>query len=264
MNTPITLFRGISFALLLTFCCTVSYASSGNDYVRFVESNLEEAKLRASAEGKMVFVDFYASWCTPCKWMDQTTFRDKKVVDMLNENFISVKMNIDVPEGFEMKNKYDVQFLPTILIFNSQGKIIERIEETLTAKDLTALLEQHNASYNKIISTNAVNSSPSAQRTFEHTQDDSFTMSTSEYNQYRDQQKSVYRVQVGVYRKYAGAAKQVKYLRDTFIESVIVMNDNRGGEVLYKVLLGQFKTYEEAESFRKILERDFDIKAIVS
>lgn len=268
MNTILKKSVNILVIALLIFSATDNViADSGVAHIKFLNSDLEKAKERASSEGKMVFVDFYASWCTPCKWMDQTTFKDENVVKMLNENFIAVKMNIDKPEGFEMKNKYEVQYLPTILIFNSHGKLIERIEETLTAADLNTLLESHNNHDNKKVITNAVNASPKeAQRTYEpaEVEDNSFSMSNSDYNRYRDTEQSVYRVQVGVYKEYAGAAKQVAYLRETFFESVIVKNDYRGEHVLFKVLLGQFETIEEAESFRKILARDFNMEAIIN
>lgn len=258
----------VLLAFVLATICTTYAGHDDGYYVNFINSNLEQAKQRASAEGKMVFVDFYAKWCTPCKWMDQTTFKDKNVVNVLNENFISVKMNIDDAEGFEMKNKYEVQYLPTILIFNSNGAVIERIEETMTSANLIQLLHRHNSVDNKRVVTNAVNASPKdVQHTYEpqnEVEDDSFTMSAADYNRYQDQTKAVYRVQVGVYKEYAGASKQVAYLRETFFEDVVVMNDYRGEQVLFKVLLGQFQTLEEAESFRKILHKDFKLDAIVN
>lgn len=256
--------RAVVLMVLLFTSLTAAFASGGETDVNFLNSNLEAAKLRASAEGKLVFVDFYARWCTPCKWMDQTTFKDKNVVDLLNENFIAVKMNIDEAEGFEMKNRYEVQYLPTILIFNSNGQVVDRIEETLTSADLIQLLHRHNSIDNKRVIVNNINASPTqSQRTYE-AEDDSFTMSSAEYNNYKDSKKSVYRVQTGVFREYTGAAKMVAQLRETFLEDVIVTNDYRGEKVLFKVMLGQFATLEEAESFRKILSKEFDIEGIVN
>ena len=63
---------------------------------------------------------------------------------------------------------------------------------------------------------------------------------------------------------YKEAFKQVNDLRQTFIEDIIVLNDYRNGVTLYKVMMGQFQTYEEAESFRKILANHYDIKSIVN
>lgn len=256
--------RAVVLLLILFTSLTAAIASGGDRDVNFLNSNLEDAKQRASAEGKLVFVDFYARWCTPCKWMDQTTFKDKNVVKLLNDNFIAVKMNIDETEGFEMKKQYEVQYLPTILIFNSNGQVVERIEETLTSSDLIQLLHRHNSVDNKRVIVNRVNASPTQkQRTYE-AEDDSFTITSAEYSSYKDSKKSIYRVQTGVYSEYSGAATMVAQLRETFFEDVVVTNDYRGDKVLFKVMLGKFATLEEAESFRKILAREFDIEGIVN
>ena len=265
MNTNLeTAKRAVVLMLLLFTSLTAAIASGGDRDVNFLNSNLEAAKQRASAEGNLVFVDFYARWCTPCKWMDQTTFKDKNVVDLLNENFIAVKMNIDEAEGFEMKKQYEVQYLPTILIFNSNGQVVDRIEETLTSADLIQLLQRHNSIDNKRVIVNGINASPTQnQRTYE-AEDKNFSMSSAEYNKYKDTKRSVYRVQTGVYQEYAGASKMVALLKETFLEDIVVINDYRGDKVLFKVMLGQFATLEEAESFRKILSREFDINGIVN
>lgn len=265
MNTNLdTAKRAVVLMLLLFTSLSAAIASGGEREVNFLNTNLEDAKKRASAEGKLVFVDFYARWCTPCKWMDQTTFKDKTVIELLNDNFISIKMNIDESEGFEMKKHYEVQYLPTILIFNSNGQVVDRIEETLTSADLIQLLHRHNSVDNKRVIVNGVNASPTQnQRTYE-AQDDDFSMTSAEYNSYKDRKRSAYRVQTGVYEEYAGAAKMVSKLRETFLEEIVVLNDYRGDKVLFKVMLGQFATLEEAESFRKILEREFQIEGIVN
>lgn len=44
---------------------------------------------------KKVFVDFYADWCVVCKEMDRTTFKDEKVIREFNENYYTVKMDVE-------------------------------------------------------------------------------------------------------------------------------------------------------------------------
>jgi len=63
------------------------------------------------AEDKKIFLHFYADWCAYCKIMKNKTFKDASVVDYLNKNFISIKVNSDRER--ELAQKYRVRGLPT-------------------------------------------------------------------------------------------------------------------------------------------------------
>src|SRR2546421_4625957 len=49
----------------------------------------------AKQEGKYVFVDCYATWCVPCKKMEQEVFKSQEVGDVVNKKFLSVRLQID-------------------------------------------------------------------------------------------------------------------------------------------------------------------------
>ena len=95
-----------SLAMILLLSGTML---AGDIKINFSTSNINDARKLASQEGKLIFVDFYADWCTPCKWMEQTTFADEEVVKTLNGNFIAVKANIDEAEGYDLKNAFEVR-----------------------------------------------------------------------------------------------------------------------------------------------------------
>ena len=265
MNSNLeTVKRAVVLLLLLFTSLTVAIASVGDGDVNFLNSNIEDAKHSASTEGKLVFVNFYARWCTPCNWMNETTFKDKTVVELLNNNFIAVKMNIDEEEGFEMKKQYEIRYLPSILILNSKGQVVDRIEETLASADLVQLLNRQNSVGNKRIIVNGLNASPTGKQCTYEAEDDNSSMAFAEYINFKDSNKTVFRVQTGVYGTYASATKMAAHLRELFLEDVVVINDYKGDKVLFRVKLGQFATLEEAESFREILAEEFDIKGIVN
>lgn len=122
---------------------------------------ISEARKRAAAEGRLLFADFHAVWCSPCQWMEKNTYSNQTVTDMLEQNYVRVKIDIDEAEGYKLKKDYDIKYLPTILIFNSDGKLVDRIEETLSPLKMTEILSKHNTLINKTIIRHDLNTAPS-------------------------------------------------------------------------------------------------------
>ncbi len=263
--TERSVYTALIFLLSMLFASTIMATETNpvidSKTVNFYNGDFNSAQSKAGNEGKLFFLDFYANWCMPCKWMDQTTFSDSRVAKLMNANYVAIKMDIDQVEGFELKNKYEVQYLPTMLIFNSEGKLIDRIEETMPANRLLSILESHNLSVNKkqvyspVDTTAPVNSNPTKKQST--TDKDIFERySASNINR-------TFRLQIGVYEDYENAFKEVNALKEEFIDPIIVLNDYHNGGVRYKIMLGEFDTIEEAEGFRIILERDFGRNSIV-
>jgi len=194
--------------------------------------------------------------------MDKTTFKNSEVAEALDKSFIAVKVNIDDSAGFELKNKYEINYLPTMLILNSKGQLVERVEETLTASSLLSLLSMHDHPENKVMIKHHFNTSPKNIDRENDSELDPWKISKEDYHRYTAEQRN-YKVQVGVYTDYAAVRDRVEYLRKTFFEPVVVVNDYQEGKVLFKVMLGQFESLSEADSFRKILDSEFQIKGIV-
>ncbi len=87
----------------------------------------DQAFAKASAEGKPLFVDFFATWCLPCVKMEQQTFSDPKVQAFLREHFIPVQMNCtqETPACQKMIERYSVVGWPTMLVLTPEGKVQE-------------------------------------------------------------------------------------------------------------------------------------------
>jgi len=84
--------------------------------------------LEAEKTDKLVFIDAYAKWCGPCKRMAKEVFTLQEVGDFYNENFINVKLDMEVEDGMSFGKKYPVSAYPTLFFINSQGEVIKKIK----------------------------------------------------------------------------------------------------------------------------------------
>lgn len=81
-------------------------------------NTLEEAKKIALGTNKIIVIDFWATWCGPCKKMDADTWYSEDVKVML-ENFIFVKIDIDTNR--EIASKYNVASIPNVFFVDGNG-----------------------------------------------------------------------------------------------------------------------------------------------
>lgn len=92
---------------------------------------LSEVIERAEEEKKLVFVDFTAAWCAPCKLMEEEVYTHRSVYELYNLNFINYRIDVDKDNGPNIAFLYEVKTLPTLLFLDSRGRVVHRYTGSL-------------------------------------------------------------------------------------------------------------------------------------
>lgn len=108
--------------------------------ITFKKRTFEEAKAEAKKSGKLIFIDAYTDWCGPCKRMAATSFKDPKVGELFNDNFVNLKVEMEKDsDGPNLARKYGVNAYPTLLIVDGNGKLVKQSVGMKSSAQLIAL-----------------------------------------------------------------------------------------------------------------------------
>lgn len=102
-------------------------------------ASFSEGVRQAKAQGKPLMVDFFATWCGPCKMMDQKTYTDAAVQSEL-ANWISVR--VDVDRDPRLSQQYKIKSIPTTVLFTADGKPISSTSGFMPPKEFISLLSK--------------------------------------------------------------------------------------------------------------------------
>ena len=103
--------------------------------VHFDEKTFDEA-VRGE---KPVLVDFWATWCGPCRMIAPAP-----VIDRLAEEYEGrvVVGKVDVDEQTELARRFGIMSIPTLVVMKG-GKVVEQAVGARGKADIAAMLERH-------------------------------------------------------------------------------------------------------------------------
>lgn len=94
---------------------------------------------QAQKQKKFVILDLEAVWCHWCHVMDETTYRDPRVIELLASKFISVRVDQDADPALSLR--YEDYGWPATVVFAPDGTEIVKRRGYLSPATMISLLE---------------------------------------------------------------------------------------------------------------------------
>ena len=86
--------KSVSFLSIFSLLCATLSAQ-----VAFQETSFSNAQSIIQEEELPYIIYFYGQWCPSCKLMEETTFKNNKVDQRLEDNYVVFKVNADSERG---------------------------------------------------------------------------------------------------------------------------------------------------------------------
>ena len=121
--------------------------------------SIEEADKLIKENPRPIFIDTYTDWCGWCKKLDEDTFSNPIVAEILNTKFYPVKFNAEGKENITFQGKSFVNdgksgnthqlavallqgklSYPTVVFLNEKGQLLTPVPGYRSAKDMELLL----------------------------------------------------------------------------------------------------------------------------
>ena len=94
---------------------------------------------RAKAEKRFVLLDLGAGWCHWCHVMDEMTYADPKVIALIREKYIAVRVDQDARP--DLANRYEDYGWPATIIFTTDGSELVKRRGYIPPKPMASLLQ---------------------------------------------------------------------------------------------------------------------------
>ncbi|RYY40109.1 MAG: DUF255 domain-containing protein [Chitinophagaceae bacterium] len=114
----------LSLSLLLIVSLSAFAGPSGIQFVH--NKKWKDILALAKSQRKAIFLDAYASWCGPCKYMQENVFTKPMVGQLYNDKFINVKIDMEEGEGPELAKLLNIEAYPTLLFINEKGEVLHK------------------------------------------------------------------------------------------------------------------------------------------
>ncbi len=129
----------IFFILILFITSSCVHAESMLGEIRW-EDWSEAAFTRAEKEQRLVLLNLEAVWCHWCHVMEQKTYGDLRVRELLAKNYITIK--VDQDSRPDLSARFRDYGWPATILFNAKGAVLAKRAGFIEPEEMAKLLKE--------------------------------------------------------------------------------------------------------------------------
>lgn len=115
--------KSILIAAFISAACT----TRAQQALTIIEQDYELAKQTAIQQRKLLIVDFYTTWCAPCKKLDNMIFKNDSIAGEISKNFVVLKYDAEKDSVHNLSLKHHISSYPTTIVLTGKGKLVHKM-----------------------------------------------------------------------------------------------------------------------------------------
>ena len=105
----------------------MTFAVRAQQALTIIEQDYALAMRTAAQQQKLLIVDFYTTWCVPCKVLDKTIFKNDSIAGQISKNFVALRYDAERDTVHHLTLKHHVSSYPTTAILTADGRLIQKM-----------------------------------------------------------------------------------------------------------------------------------------
>jgi len=119
-----------------------STVSRAEQFLKADQKTFDKIVLNSTAKDKVVLVDFYADWCSPCRMLSPILQKVAEDTSIKTGSGASLDLvTIDTDVQVELGRKYEIRSLPTVMAFR-EGEVIDQFVGALNEAGVRHFLKK--------------------------------------------------------------------------------------------------------------------------
>lgn len=231
--------RFILFLFTFITCLNLPIKSFASE-----DSKIESLLLKAQQEDKHVLVRFSATWCLPCQILDDQIANHPEIQKRLNELYINIELDYDEPDDLEWFVRYGVQCLPTMMVIDDMGEVIDRIDGSGSMEEIEMFVRMNSKHPVEKIDTKDL-----SDVNYSNSKIDITHVKTKPT--IKSFKPADFSIQFGAFSSYENASKLSTILSTSENINTLIFEESMNGKILYKVRQTYFPDHKSGNVYIK-------------